>query len=716
MALIVGTGVILGITGGFGQIGFLVSHVVVLCFLVVVRWRVLPRDSSAFRLAAQQARTFFQTPGTDRILGAALLAILTALTVTAAFAESGVVDAVTYHLPRIGHWLQDGRIQILATTEARINFVAVLPEIMMAWLLGATREGFHFVIMAQAIGGIMTVGATVGLARESGLGRGPALLAGGLLLGMANVVAQFTEPQTDLFTTGVFSVSFYLWVIALRRSESSVPGAMGAGLALGAKGTLFYLAPGALLWVGWLALHHPLSWPHWRRTLVAAVFGFGLFALPGFVRNWRAYGNAFGPEAEVKIVHQGFDSVSGQLHKLYWNFTSYLAQNFDPPSQPHGLRIVSRKIGESMVRFLPESDPYTMHGSDRRKALTGILKGGNPNSDMIASGIVPLLLFLLGTLLALARWRLQTARLVLVWSGGVVVFLLFFSVMQQWHPFAYRYFVLVSPWVAITGAWGIEQLGRRFRPVVWTLVMLATVDVAWWITTRADQSGWKTVAQPNHVPGYYLSNLWREWSQQLDHTGEPFRLVLPARQPIDAFYRQWPPREVIFKPDPGDSVTTAEDFVRGETGWVIVPAFRFLGHEGNVAGSTVLIESDEGSYSLAAYRPLQAGEKPQALIYRLRSTPTKTSITYDVLVRTVPDQLIRVTLANPANSAYEYIWRTSLAEGKGVIAAAGTLSMEPPLPSDGVGKVTVVFNPIDGREVQPKFPTVRVFAIDPNEK
>jgi hypothetical protein len=663
------------------------------------------------RVAAQQARTFFRTPGADRILGAGLLAILAALTVIAALAESGVVDAITYHLPRIGHWLQEGRIRVLPTNEARINFVAALPEIMMAWLLGATREGFRFVIIAQAIGGIMTVGATVGLARESGLKRGPALLAGGLLLGMANVVAQFTELQTDLFTTGVFSVAVYLWLVALRRGHSSVPGAMGAGLALGAKGTLFYFAPGALLWIIWLGWHHPLSWSHWRRILIAASLGLALFALPGFVRNWQAYGNAFGPEAEVKIVHQGFDSVSGQLHKLYWNLTSYLAQNFDPPSQPHGMRAVSRNIGEFFIQFLPKNDPYTMHNTDRREVLAKVLQGENPNSNMIASGIVPLLLFAFGTLVALTQWRCQAAQLILVWSGGVIIFLLFFSVMQQWHPFAYRYFVLVSPWVAITGAWGIQSLGRRFRAVIWALVTVATLDVGWWITTHADQSGWKAVAQPNSVSGFYLSRLWREWSQQLDRTGEPFRLALPARQPIVAFYRQWPPREVTFKPGPGESVGTAEDFVRGESGWVIVPAFQFLGREGKVAGSTMLVESDESSYSVAAFRPLAAGEKPQSLVYWLRRKANKLSVTYDVMVKTVPDQVIHVELSNPAKSTYEYVWRTPTEEGKGVIAGGGSVSLEPPFPSDGVGRVMIVFNPINPTGA-PELPTIKVNAID----
>jgi hypothetical protein len=89
----------------------------------------------------------------------------------------------------------------------------------MAWFLGASREGYALLVLPQAIGGILAIGATIALARQSGLGRGPALLAGGLLLGMANVAAQFTAAQTDLFTTGVFAAAFALWLAAVRRGN-----------------------------------------------------------------------------------------------------------------------------------------------------------------------------------------------------------------------------------------------------------------------------------------------------------------------------------------------------------------------------------------------------------------------------------------------------------------------------------------------------------------
>jgi hypothetical protein len=714
IALIAGAGIVLGMTGGFGGTGFLAVHGIALTGLVLARKQSLAADLAAWGQTCRQTRQFFNTPGNNRLLGLGLLVILAGLTMISIWAEPAGFDALTYHLPRVGHWLQDGKIRVLGTADPRLNYVAVLPDIVMAWLVGSTREGFRPAVVAQAIGGIMAVGATVGLARQSGLGRSASLLAGVLLLGMANVVIQFTAAQTDLFTSGVFAVSFYLWLIALQRGGDSPLGALGAGLALGAKGTLFYMFPSILLWVAWLVWHQRLPRSTWRRTLLMAAFGIGLFALPGFVRNWQAYGNPLGPAAWVKEIHQGFDSVSGQSHKIYWNLTSALVQSFDPHSQPYGLRTISRSAGMALARQLPAKDNYTLAGFARRMTLEKIMLRTTPDADVTSFGVVTFLLFSAGSLIALTRWRHSKGRLVLVWSAGVVMFLLFYNVMQQWHPFAFRYYNLVAPWIAIVSAWGIEQLGWRSRLAVWTVVAASALDIDWHVTAHTPQGGWATVVQPERSDEYFVALQWREWSHRLDHVEEPFLLSLPAFRPIAAFYRQWPRREVGFKSDPGNGTATAEEFVRGEKGWIIVPATRFLGLEGHVASSVYLFEGNEKSiFSLAAYRTLDAGEKPKPIIYRQRLTETEKSVIYDLLVKTGGGNAIRLAFANPGKSACRYSWTSPLALNNGVLAAGDRMVIEMPMPADAVGEVQICFGLISGQNLGQDLPTVELEEKNP---
>jgi hypothetical protein len=691
-ALVAAAGIILGITGGLGPAGFLGAHSVVLATIALFRRRTLHADLAALRSACAQARQFFNTPGTNRLLASVLVLILAALAVIDMWAQPEVLDALTYHLPRVGHWLQDGRIRMMDTPDARANFIAALPEVVMAWFVGPMREGFRTAVLPQAMGGIMAVGATVGLARQSGLGRSASLMAAGLLLGMAVFSVQFTAAQTDLLTTGIFATSFYLWLAALKRGGSSALGALGAGMALAAKGTLFYLAPGALLWVAWLSWHHPVSWSKWRSTLLMGILGIVLFALPGFARNRQAYGSVLGPEAWVKKHHNGFDSVSGLEHKLYWNVTSALAQNFDPQSQPLGLRSLSRATGTALVARLPPEDPYTLRGVNRKGALTQILQRDEPDADVTSFGIVALLLFPVGTFLALVAVRDRPSRLILVWSAGTIAFFIFFYGMQQWHPFGFRYLLLGTPWIAIVSAWGLEQLGRPLRQVVWALALLASLDVGWHVTTRTSQAGWQSVTDPARYLGDFVASGWRDWSEHLDHPEGTFLIALPEERPISAFYRQIPRRQVGFKADPGRSDLTAEEFVRGENGWVIVPATRFLGHEGNVAASVWLFGGDPSNvYSVAAYRALDSGETPPAIVYRQRRAVTETTVTFDLLVKSAAGQPIQMALSNPGEEAVTYEWSTPIKRGKGVLRAKETVSLTLPLPRGPVGEVNVAF-------------------------
>lgn len=709
VALIAGVGAVLGITGGFAPSGFLAGHALVLAVVVITRRRMLAADWLALRATGKRGGQFLRTPGGERWISLGLVVVLSVLTLISAFAEPGVMDALTYHLPRIGHWLQEGKIRMLESSDARLNFVADIPDIVMAWLLGGARAGFRPVVLAQALGGIMAVGATIGLARQSGLGRQAALLAGGLFLGLANVAAQFTAAQTDLFTTGVFAVSFFLWLAALRRGECSVLGALGAGLALGAKGTLFYMAPGAALWVVWLAWKYPRPWRQWRRTIAAGLIGILLFAGPSFFRNWQAYGSALGPSEWVKKHHQGFDSIAGQLHKLHWNVTASLVQNFAPLSQPLGLRTTSAAIADTLMQQLPPVDAYTLPGLNRKEMLERILRLPAPDADVGAFGLIPFFLFVTGSVLAVTRGKKGNGSLIAIWSAGVVLFLVFFHAMQQWHPYAFRYFVLVAPWVAIVAAWGIEQVGRAWSRVAWALVTLAAMDVCWTVTMHQHQGGWKSATHPTRSLGSFVTRGWSEWSRGLGRPDEPLLLALPEERPISAFYRQWPPRTVEFLSARQQNAATAEEMVRGKTGWIIVPVTRFMGREGRVAGRAWLFSDDENSqFSVAAYRALDAGEKPEPIVYRQKLVSTVNSLRHEFLVKAVEGGTIRLLVTNPADIPIAFTWSTPLSQQEETLPARGKTILELPMPPDAVGEMWVAFEGITGREPASEAPILEI--------
>lgn len=690
VALVAGAGVVLGETGGFGPAGFFALHAVALTILLFTRRATLRADADAARIWAGELRAAFATPGAARWLAAGLGIVLTALSLIAAWAEPAIFDALTYRLPRMAHWLQEGRIQILATEDARLNFVAGLAEIVGAWLLGAAREGFALIALTQAAGGLLAVGATCGLARVSGLNRTGALLAAALLLGMANIVAQFTSVQTDLFTTGLFAAGFHLWLCAWRRGEIPWIGLIGVGLALGAKGTVFYLGPGALLWVVYQVWHHRGSARQWIASIAIGAGAVLLLAGPGFLRNARAYGDPLGPAEWVKKHHAGFTSAGDLARKLQWNLGASFAQNLDPHSQPRPWREGARATGLAVAGRLPERDAYTLDGLNRRETLQAlVLERATPDADVAAFGGVALGLFAVGAGLALTRLRRPDARLVLVWAAGVIAFGLFFHAMHQWHPFAFRYLALAAPWIAIVGAWGLEKLPLRARRVAWAVVLLATADVAAHIVLHTHQSGWRAVAQPERSRGVFVTHSWRTWSEQLDG---PLAIALPGERPIAAFYRQAHARRVDFVPGAGAGVATAEALARTLPGWVIVPAARFLGAEGRVAARTWLFEGrEESPFSIAAYRSLRPGEMPSPVLYRHRRAQRGPEVSHELLVRTWTPAPVRFVVQNRDAFEWEFSVITPAGRSAGVVAANAVTSVSIPLPVDAVAEIQLTF-------------------------
>ena len=249
----------------------------------------------------------------------------------------------------------------------------------------------------------------------------------------------------------------------------------------------------------------------------------------------------------------------------------------------------------------------------------------------------------------------KNAALVAVWSLGIVVFLVFFHAMQQWHPYGFRYFVLVAPWLAVVAAWGLREMPRPAGGLLWGVAGLTMAVMTWSAIFGTYQSGWRAIAQPENARGYFVARQWAAWAQALDRPESAWRVALPDRRPIAAFYRGPAARAVELRPQPGPAVGTAEDLAKAEPGWVIVPAARFIGREGRVLARTWLFEGAEDSpFSLAAYRALGPGELPAPVLYRQRQIHEAAGARWDLLVKVWTDPVVVLRLENPGASAWSY--------------------------------------------------------------
>lgn len=352
LVLVTASGLVLGLLGVLDPVGFLSMHLTLVGVAVALGgagpWRSRARRFA--RLVAQPlrdvARGLARVAGPnasrpERLLSCVTLDVLGLAVVLAALTPPLDGDTLAYRLPRITWWLQEHHLRHIAAfdlTDARVNYMPFGSELVMLWVVGFFSHGYPLVGLPQLVGGTFAGAATFRLTLEVGLPRWAALSAVVVLLGMPNVYVQLLTAQTDLYTAGCAASSLVFLLEALRSERRLNWGLTGAalGLAWGAKGTMFYWAPGLLLLLVLAALLvRPSARALLRGLLVAGAVALPL-GVPAYALNLLHYGSPFSPPAMIEIIH--VRPECSRLHFAGMNGLTYAWQLLLPSSNPPFVR------------------------------------------------------------------------------------------------------------------------------------------------------------------------------------------------------------------------------------------------------------------------------------------------------------------------------------------------------------------------------------------
>lgn len=200
-------------------------------------------------------------------------------------------DAMTYHMTRIMHWLQNENVSHIITNDQRLNYQLPWAEYMIMHIqLLLTKDYFANLIQWNAyVSSIITVSL---IAAELRLSRNVQLLASFVMALVPNVIFQAQSTQNDL-VVGSFLLLFVLFMLKLCRVISFkgiLLAGLSMGLALSAKGTAFLyigiLGPAFAVWILWN------SGRYWFRNALkcSVIVVTGLVLLfPIFYRNYFTY-------------------------------------------------------------------------------------------------------------------------------------------------------------------------------------------------------------------------------------------------------------------------------------------------------------------------------------------------------------------------------------------------------------------------------------------
>lgn len=352
----------------------------------------------------------------------ACAAVAAVCLLTALLSPPNNYDSMTYHMPRVMHWLQNGSMRFFPTQDLREICFPPGSSYLIAELQALTGGDRLASFQQWASLVLLMAGAAVCARRLGGSPRAQALAAA-LAAGMPMAVLESTTAQNDLFTA--------VWVVStLAFALADEPAWACAALALAnlAKPTGLMFG-GPVLLVGLAVSERP--WPR-RLALWSAAAVLALAAsMPHYWRNAAAFGRPLGAALGPAVAHPSPAAA-------FSNALRDLALQIPVPAFWRWVISVHRRLG---------LDP-----NDRATSLTPFLRvrwGAllsrllSPDEDFAAS---PVQFVLIACGAAAVFWRKPRSRAARALIAAMAVGGLAFCALVKWQEWGNR---LVLPLMAL---------------------------------------------------------------------------------------------------------------------------------------------------------------------------------------------------------------------------------------------------------------------------
>lgn len=421
-------------------------------------------SASALRLILARFKlSGHEQPPMDVKLMAWLAGLLILLLGVVAFALPGTNwDSLTWRLPRVMHWIQQGSVEHFATNNLRQIESAPWAGFAIATLhlLQGSDQSANLIQWFAMLTSVM--GATF-IAEQLLPASGLTILRDGtptqqkqfrIRLNAFTALLVVTLPigaleavttQTDCITTcWVACLASFTLVLANDPANLACGLAAGFALALGAftSGVMWLYALPVLValafwsWRKWRAKNF-----HWR---VAAMFLFGFLVINAghLTRNVRAFGSPFGSAIGTELERNETISFGGTFSNVLRNLLLDSDTGVPPITQ-----VINATFSRlHVLTGHDENDPATTHPE-----APFVLTDRFVVTDAHASAPVHLLLVLAAALVLLARVRSQ--KWLLVYGAGIIASFLLFCALFRWRQsnaqIHLAWLVMLMPLVAI---------------------------------------------------------------------------------------------------------------------------------------------------------------------------------------------------------------------------------------------------------------------------
>jgi|GEM_PF-4648602 len=227
-------------------------------------------------------------------------------------------DGMSYHLSRVGYWLQNKSLGIYVTQDTRQLYLLPNAEILILWSMAFLKMDL-LAFMPQYISYIAIFVLVFLFSRFLEFKKAPALFAALLWSSVTETMLEATSVQNDLVVTFFMFAGVYFFLKGLKNCAKSYlfASAIALGLSLGTKATSLFVFPGLLL-SGFLIIFYHSG----RRSklffywFIYVFFSFLLFGSYMYFQNFMSYGFFLGPKAILE-KHSTFSVVNAANNLIH---------------------------------------------------------------------------------------------------------------------------------------------------------------------------------------------------------------------------------------------------------------------------------------------------------------------------------------------------------------------------------------------------------------
>ncbi len=369
-------------------------------------------------------------------------------------------DSMTYHMPRVMHWIQNKSVAFYATNETRQITSPPLTEYIIMHVMLLTGND-KFVCMVQGVSYVLSGGLVYLTARKMKMEKQYAYLAFFLFLMMPPAIAEAVTTQNDLFTAFIMLLFFYYYLdfiycrdLTVSKENLTLAVKLGALIAMGYLAKSHVLIPMAVF-IAYLGMLKILDKEKIKNIIAVCIAGLATAAAgvcPFCIQSYKVYGSLI-PKAQTDGILPETSSIRLLIGNCYKNLAKY----FSTPLVP-GINDFLLKIGRGIEKIfrIDINDAAIARSEFELPDEIGVY-----HHDMAANPLVLCLigLVLIGLLFKMcSRPKPETGMFICT-----VVSLLVTSTASVYSPWKVRYFLPVSAVAIIFACFFMERIKREYK-------------------------------------------------------------------------------------------------------------------------------------------------------------------------------------------------------------------------------------------------------------